>query len=213
VSACFILMIPLLAWQDCMHRGEPRTAVARYRGMVRPSQPCSTAVKVGITPGSTRGLSGVRQWGLAPGGQGVTQPQRGEGELYRFGQGVLSSVRVTWTPMLSHREPRATVGLGAVPLSRLVDPGIKSQEEGSSEVSASNMRRDEGTGHPEELAMQPTWNTLPVGWTYMMRVVLVSIALFVSACTAPGHSISNPSGIPSEGGYAGPKGSGNGDGY
>jgi hypothetical protein len=100
-----------------------------------------------------------------------------------------------------------------MPLSHLVDPGIKSQEEGSLEVCASNVRRDEGTGHLEELAMRPIWNALPVGWTYMMRVVLVSIALFVSACTAPGHPISNPSGIPSEGGYAEPKGSGNGDGY
>jgi hypothetical protein len=113
----------------------------------------------------------------------------------------------------SRYEPRASIGLGAVPLSRLIDPGVKSQEEGSLEVSTSNMRRDKGTGHLEELAMRPSWNTLPLGWTYMMRVVLVSIALFVSACTAPGHPISNPSDILSEGGYAGPKGSGNSHGY
>ena len=34
-------MIPLLAWQDRVHRGEPRTAGARCRGMGRPSHPCA----------------------------------------------------------------------------------------------------------------------------------------------------------------------------
>jgi hypothetical protein len=61
--------------------------------------------------------------------------------------------------------------------------------------------------------MRPTWNMLPVGWTLMLRVGVVAIALCVSACTAPGHSRSNPSGIASDGGYAGPKDAGNGNGY
>jgi hypothetical protein len=62
--------------------------------------------------------------------------------------------------------------------------------------------------------MWPTWNTLPTGWTHAMRVVLVFMVLCMSACTALSHSNSNPSGIPSEGGNAGPKDSGNsGNGY
>jgi len=58
--------------------------------------------------------------------------------------------------------------------------------------------------------MWPTWNTLPTGWTHAMRVGLVFMVLCMSACTALSHSSSNPSGMPSEGGYAGPKDSGNG---
>ena len=58
--------------------------------------------------------------------------------------------------------------------------------------------------------MWPTWNTLPTGWTHAMRVVLGFMALGMSACTALSHSSSNPSGMPSEGGYAGPKDSGTG---
>lgn len=43
-----------------------------------------------------------------------------------------------------------------------------------------------------------------------MRVVLLLMVLGMSACTAPSHSSSNPSGMPSEGGDTGPKHSGNG---
>jgi Magnesium chelatase, subunit ChlI len=41
--------------------------------------------------------------------------------------------------------------------------------------------------------MWPTWNTLPAGWTYVMRVALVAVVLFVAAYTGPGHSSSAPS--------------------
>jgi hypothetical protein len=34
--------------------------------------------------------------------------------------------------------------------------------------------------------MSPTGNTLPAGWTYLMRVMMVSLALSVSVCPAPG---------------------------
>jgi uncharacterized protein YbdZ (MbtH family) len=105
--------------------------------------------------------------------------------------------------------------MGAVAISRVAEAGITREEEGSSGVEGSNAMKNGHRGHQEEAAMWPTWKALPAGWTYVMRVVLVSTALCVSACSAPGHSISNPSGMPSEGGYAGPKdpGNGNGNGY
>jgi hypothetical protein len=60
--------------------------------------------------------------------------------------------------------------------------------------------------------MWPTWGTLPTGWNRVMRVVLVAVVLWVSACTTPGGSSSNPSAMPADGGYAGTADSGNGDG-
>ena len=60
--------------------------------------------------------------------------------------------------------------------------------------------------------MWHTWKTLPTWWNYVIRVVLVSVVLFVSACTMPGRSSSTPSALPPEGEYAGPKDSGNGGG-
>jgi hypothetical protein len=60
--------------------------------------------------------------------------------------------------------------------------------------------------------MWPTWNTLPAGWTHAMRVVLVFVALCMSACTALSHSSSNPSDMPSDRGYVGPMIQGDGDG-
>jgi hypothetical protein len=60
--------------------------------------------------------------------------------------------------------------------------------------------------------MRPTLNTLPAWWNRVMRVALVFMVLLVSACTGPGHSSSNPTGMPPEGGYAGPKDSSNGGG-
>jgi hypothetical protein len=60
--------------------------------------------------------------------------------------------------------------------------------------------------------MRWTWNAKPSAWIQAMRVVLASMALFVSACTTPGHSNSSPAAIPAEGGQAGTVGSGNGDG-
>jgi hypothetical protein len=56
----------------------------------------------------------------------------------------------------------------------------------------------------------PTGHTIPTGWTHAMRVGLVCMVLCLSACTALSHSSSNPSGMRSEGDYAGPKDSGNG---
>jgi hypothetical protein len=61
--------------------------------------------------------------------------------------------------------------------------------------------------------MWPTWTTAPTWWNQVMRVVLVAMILFVSACTAPGRSSSTPGALPSEAEYAGPKDSGNGGGY
>jgi hypothetical protein len=45
-----------------------------------------------------------------------------------------------------------------------------------------------------------------------MRVMLVSLALFVSACTGPGCASSTPSAQPFEEGHVGPVVPGNGDG-
>jgi hypothetical protein len=58
--------------------------------------------------------------------------------------------------------------------------------------------------------MWPTWNTLPAEWTHVIRVVLVSVVLCVSACTGPTHSSSPRSEMPSEGEYGRSKTSGNG---
>ena len=52
--------------------------------------------------------------------------------------------------------------------------------------------------------MWPLLNTVPAWWNGIMRVVLVSVALFVSACTTPGRASSNPSALFLEGGYMGP---------
>jgi hypothetical protein len=56
---------------------------------------------------------------------------------------------------------------------------------------------------PEEAVMWTTWNDLPPWWHRVMRVVLVSVALFVSGCTTPGRTSSNPSDLFLEGGYMG----------
>jgi hypothetical protein len=56
------------------------------------------------------------------------------------------------------------------------------------------------------------WPTVPTWWNHVIRVMLVILLLFVSACTAPGHSRSNPSAHSLDGGLAGPLTSGNGDG-
>jgi hypothetical protein len=75
------------------------------------------------------------------------------------------------------------------------------------------MTRGEGEEYWEEIAMWPTWNSVSTRWHHILRVMVVSVALCVSACTGPGHSSSTPSANPSLGGYAGPKDSGNGNGY
>jgi hypothetical protein len=77
-----------------------------------------------------------------------------------------------------------------------------------------NQPRSEGREHPEDAAMWPTWNLLPVParWTYVMRVMMVSLALSVSACTAPGHSLPNPPAHSGNEGLGGPLTSGDGDG-
>jgi predicted ATPase with chaperone activity len=40
---------------------------------------------------------------------------------------------------------------------------------------ASTMTRGEGRGHLEGTAMWPNWKTLPAGWTYVLRVALLSV--------------------------------------
>jgi hypothetical protein len=64
--------------------------------------------------------------------------------------------------------------------------------------------------------MWPTWGTLPPWWHHVMRVVLVVVALCLSAsaCTTSGRSGSTPAALPHEGGYVGPRDSGkSGDGF
>jgi len=62
--------------------------------------------------------------------------------------------------------------------------------------------------------MWPTWKMIPAGWHHVMQVMLLSVALFVSTCTASGHSSSTPSALYPKRGYAGAEVSGNGgDGY
>jgi hypothetical protein len=103
-------------------------------------------------------------------------------------------------------EPRA------VPISRIAQAGIKRGGEGSSEVKVSYAARGDGRGHREEMVMWPTWKTFPTRWNHVMRVVLVLVVLFVSACTMTGRSSSNPATLPPDGGYAGPRDSGSGNG-
>jgi hypothetical protein len=59
-----------------------------------------------------------------------------------------------------------------------------------------------------------TRETLPTWWNHVMRVVLVAVVLCVSAsaCTTPRRSGSTPAALPPEGGYTGPRDSGNGGG-
>jgi murein L,D-transpeptidase YcbB/YkuD len=40
-----------------------------------------------------------------------------------------------------------------------------------------------------------TWKTVPTSWAQVMRVVLSSAVLCVSACTTPGHSNATPSAL------------------
>jgi hypothetical protein len=94
-----------------------------------------------------------------------------------------------------------------------VEVGINREEGGSSGVTVPHTGRGDGREHQEETAMWPTWKTLPARWNQVMRVVLVAVVLFVSACAAPGRSTSTPGGFGSEAEYAGPKDSGNGGGY
>jgi hypothetical protein len=47
--------------------------------------------------------------------------------------------------------------------------------------------------------MWPALKVLPVWWTRVMLVVLVSVVCFISACTGPGHSSSAPSAHSPEG--------------
>jgi hypothetical protein len=49
-------------------------------------------------------------------------------------------------------------------------------------------------------------------WPYVMWVMMVSLALSVSACTARGHSLPNPPTHSADEGLAGPLTSGDGDG-
>ena len=56
------------------------------------------------------------------------------------------------------------------------------------------------------------WPTGPTWWHYVIRVVFLGLLFFVSACTAPGCSLSTPLAYPHEGGLAGSLTSGNGDG-
>jgi hypothetical protein len=56
--------------------------------------------------------------------------------------------------------------------------------------------------------MRPTWKSLPIRWNHVMRVLAVAAVLCISACTAPGHSLSTPSALPPEGGSAGSQGPG-----
>ena len=95
------------------------------------------------------------------------------------------------------------MGKGARPIRHVVVAGIKWQEAGSSGVKVSNMARGEGRSHPEETTMSPTWNALPAAWTDVIRVVLVTVVLFVAACTGAAHS--------PERGDAGPMVLGDGD--
>jgi hypothetical protein len=60
--------------------------------------------------------------------------------------------------------------------------------------------------------MCPTLNTVPVWCTQGLRLALLFMVLFVSACTSLGHGVSNPSSMPPEGGYAGANDPSNGGG-
>jgi hypothetical protein len=60
--------------------------------------------------------------------------------------------------------------------------------------------------------MWPTWNPIPTTWHHIMRVMMVSVVVFVSGCTAPGHSLSTPSARTPTGGHEGALDAGDGNG-
>jgi hypothetical protein len=60
--------------------------------------------------------------------------------------------------------------------------------------------------------MPQTRKPIYTHWYHVVRVLLITLVLCVSACTGPGHSTSVPSAHSREGGRAGPKLSGNGNG-
>jgi hypothetical protein len=93
--------------------------------------------------------------------------------------------------------------------SRMAGAGIKREGKASLGVQVSDQTRAEGSGYSEEAAMWQAWNTVPTRWPHLRRVMVVSVGLFVSACTAPSRSGSAPAALPPEGGHAG---SGNGRG-
>ena len=64
--------------------------------------------------------------------------------------------------------------------------------------------------HQEEADMWHAWKTSRMGWAHVLRVVLLAMILFVSACTTLGPSSSNPSTPTRE--RAGETSSGNGGG-
>jgi hypothetical protein len=74
------------------------------------------------------------------------------------------------------------------------------------------MPRSEGQEYAEETVMCPTLNTVPAWWNRVMRVALVLMVLWVSACTALSHSSANPSDMTSDRGYVGPMIQADGDG-
>jgi Magnesium chelatase, subunit ChlI len=80
---------------------------------------------------------------------------------------------------------------------------IKRVAEGSLGGKDSNAMNGGGRGHCEETEMWHTWKTLPPWRHHAMRVMLVAVVLFVSACTTPGRTSSSPSALFLEGGYTG----------
>ena len=144
----------------------------------------------------------------------MTQPMAGPSP-YLVRRPVVAALRPLRGASPTENRPIQSLGLGGgLPIVPAPDAGIKRLRAGSLRVTIS--KRHAASREPlEEPAMWPTWNTLPAGWTHVIRVLLVAAALCLSACTAHRQSISNPSGTPAEGEYAGPKdtGSGNGGGY
>jgi hypothetical protein len=51
--------------------------------------------------------------------------------------------------------------------------------------------------------MWHTWDIVPTGWKSVIALALVAVVLSVSACSAPGHVSSPPSGAPTEEGRRG----------
>ena len=85
---------------------------------------------------------------------------------------------------------------------------------GSGFYRSKGFERDKGWWQEgaEDTGMWLTRKILPTRWRLDMRVGLIAVVLCVSACSGPGASTSNPSGLSPEGGSAGPMISGDGDG-
>jgi hypothetical protein len=113
--------------------------------------------------------------------------------------------------MMQHRY-RETLDMSVVPIAPVLEAGMKREGAAPTEVKVSNATKGGNSKDSDGIGMWPTRTILPTQWRHVLRVLVVFLALFVSACTGPGHSGLTPSAHSLEGELAGPMIQGDGDG-